>query len=137
MNPDTLFVFVLIAAAAILFASGRVRLDIVALLVLLLLAVWGVLTEREALAGFGSPVVLIVAGLLVVGEMLTRTGVALAIGDWMAQVAGASSPVSSPVVTLVVEPGKYRFLDFVKLGGPLLLVTWIVNMLVTPRVFRF
>lgn len=90
MNADTLFVFVVIAVASILFASGRVRLDIVALLSLLALSMGGVLTEREALSGFGSPVVLIVAGLLVVGEMLTRTGVALAIGDWLARLAGDS-----------------------------------------------
>jgi di/tricarboxylate transporter len=50
----------------------------------------GILTEREALAGFGNPVVLIVAGLLIVGEMLTRTGIAFAIGNWMTRVGGNS-----------------------------------------------
>ena len=42
-------------------ATERLRYDMVALLVLLSLALSGVLTEREVLAGFGSPVVLIVA----------------------------------------------------------------------------
>ena len=37
----------------------------------------GVLTAGEALAGFGDPVVLLVAGLLVVGELLDRTGVGI------------------------------------------------------------
>ncbi len=73
MNADTVFVLVLVAAASILFASGRVRLDIVAILVVIALVLGGVLTEREALAGFGDPVVLLVAGLLIVGEMLTRS----------------------------------------------------------------
>ena len=101
MNPDTLFVFILIGLASLLFASGRIRLDIVALLVVLALTVSGVLTEREALAGFGHPVVLIVAGLLVVGEMLTRTGLAFSIGDWMAKVAG-DSEVRLLVVLMLV-----------------------------------
>jgi di/tricarboxylate transporter len=47
------------------------------------------------------------------------------------------TPMSSPVVTLVVAPGKYRFMDFVKVGLPLLLLTWVVAMVVTPLVFPF
>ncbi|UCG87770.1 MAG: SLC13 family permease [Gemmatimonadota bacterium] len=90
MNSDALYVFVLIAIASALFASGRLRMDVIALLVVLALMLGGILTEREALSGFGNPVVLIVAGLLVVGEMLTRTGIAFAIGNWMARVSGDS-----------------------------------------------
>jgi di/tricarboxylate transporter len=90
MTTDTLFVFILIGVASLLFASGRVRLDIVALLVVLALALSGTLTVREALSGFGDPVVILVAGLLVVGETLTRTGIAHSIGAWIARVAGDS-----------------------------------------------
>ena len=39
----------------------------------------GVLTPREALTGFGDPVVLLVAGLIDLGEALNRTGVSYAI----------------------------------------------------------
>jgi len=62
----------------------------VGLLVVLALMLSGVLTPREALAGFGDPVVILVAGLLVVGEMLSRTGVTYAIGAWLLRVGGAS-----------------------------------------------
>jgi len=81
MSGDTTFVFALIGIAAALMASNRVRFDIVALLVVLALILSEVLTVGEALAGFGSPVVILVAGLLVVGEMLARTGVARAVGN--------------------------------------------------------
>lgn len=172
---------VLIGVAAALMASNRVRFDIIALLVVLALMLSGVLSVGEALAGFGSPVVILVAGLLVVGEMLDRTGVAAAIGDGIlfltaalglflsntasavlvapiaiiaAQALGVSpypfavavliaasaafvTPVSTPVVTLVVEPGRYGFMDFVKVGVPLLLLTWAVTLLVAPLVFPF
>lgn len=90
MAPDTIFVFLLLATASILFASGRARLDVVALGVVLALMLSGVLTEREALAGFGDPVVLLVAGLLVVGESLTRTGVAITLGEWISRFGGSS-----------------------------------------------
>jgi di/tricarboxylate transporter len=90
VNGDTVLVFLIIGVASVLFASGRVRFDVVGLLVVLSLMLSGILTEREALAGFGNPVVLIVAGLLIVGEMLTRTGIAFAIGNWMTRVGGNS-----------------------------------------------
>ncbi len=90
MSGETVFVFSLIAVAAALMASNRVRFDIVALLVVLALMLSGVLSVREALAGFGSPVVILVAGLLVIGEMLDRTGVAAAIGDWILKKGGTS-----------------------------------------------
>ena len=89
MWSDSTFVFLLIAVTAALMASNRVRFDIVALLVVLALMLSGILTVGEALAGFGSPVVMLVACLLVVGEMLDRTGVAVAIGNWILKKGGS------------------------------------------------
>ncbi len=52
--------------------------------------------------------------------------------------AAYSTPVSTLVVTLVVEPGRYRFVDFVKVGVPLLLLlTWLVTLVVVPLIFPF
>ena len=47
------------------------------------------------------------------------------------------SPISSPVGTLVMEPGGYRYADFVKAGVPLLVLTWIVAMAIIPLLFSF
>jgi di/tricarboxylate transporter len=90
MTPETWFVFALIGAAVIAFASDRVRLDLVAIVVLLALLVSGILTTREALAGFGDSVVILIAALFVVGEGLVRTGVAYSVGDWLMRIAGDS-----------------------------------------------
>ena len=90
MSSDAATVFGILGVAGVLFASGRVRLDVTALLVVLALTLSGVLTPREALAGFGDPVVILVAGLLVVGEMLSRTGVAFGMGRWLMRAGGAS-----------------------------------------------
>ncbi len=38
------------------------------------------------------------------------------------------TPVSSPVNMLIMEPGGYRFMDFVKVGIPLLLLTMVVTV---------
>ena len=90
MTGEMQFVFGLILVAAVAMASNRIRFDIVALLVVLALMISGVLTVGESLSGFGSSVVILVAGLLVIGEMLDRTGVARAVGDWIMKKGGTS-----------------------------------------------
>jgi len=90
MLNDSTIVFSIIAVAAVLMASNRMRFDIVALLVVTALMLSGVLTVGEAIAGFGSSVIMVVASLLVIGEMLARTGVATAVGDWILRKGGSN-----------------------------------------------
>lgn len=90
MGWETYFVFALVAIAGIAMASGRVRMDVTAFLVVLALGLSGILSPLEALAGFSDPVVLTIASLLIVGEALARTGVAYEIGSWITHVAGTS-----------------------------------------------
>lgn len=42
------------------------------------------------------------------------------------------TPVSSPVNTLVVAPGNYRFGDFVRIGAPFAVVVLIVSVVLVP-----
>jgi di/tricarboxylate transporter len=60
-----------------------------------------------------------------------------AVAVLIAASAAYSTPVSTPVVTLVVEPGNYSFATFLKLGVPLLLLTCGATMVVAPLVFPF
>ena len=46
-----------------------------------------------------------------------------------------ASPVASPVVTLVMQPGRYTFMDFVKLGAPLMVIAYLITLLITPLLF--
>jgi len=78
------FVYGLILTAIGLFFSGRVRLDLTAAFVILALALSGVVTPSEAIAGFGDPLVMMIAGLFVIGEGLHRTGVAAWVGQRIA-----------------------------------------------------
>jgi di/tricarboxylate transporter len=83
-------VFLILGVAALLFATNRVRPDLVALMTVLALMLTNVLTPQEALAGFGNPVIMLVGCLLVVSTALTRTGVAHIIGNGMTRAAGNS-----------------------------------------------
>jgi di/tricarboxylate transporter len=42
------------------------------------------------------------------------------------------TPVSSPVNTLVLVPGKYRFGDFVRIGVPLTVLVLVLTVLLIP-----
>jgi di/tricarboxylate transporter len=79
----------LLAAAIVMFAINRPRLDAVALIMLVALPLTGVLTMQEALAGFSDPNIVLIAALFVIGEGLVRTGVAQGLGDWLTTKAGA------------------------------------------------
>ena len=66
-----------------LFILGRIRSDVVALSALAVLMVAGVLSPTEALAGFSSSVVIMMAGLFVVGGAIFQTGLARETGKRM------------------------------------------------------
>jgi di/tricarboxylate transporter len=102
MTGEALFVFGLLFVTIVLFVSDRLRLDVVAMMVILALMLSGLLSPREALAGFGAPVVLLLGGLFVVGEGLFRTGIAYAVGNWLMGVAGTNETRLMVLLMLVV-----------------------------------
>lgn len=73
--------FAVLAVTVLLFVWGRIRPDLVALASMLALHLTGVLTDKQVVAGFGNPGVVLIAVLFVVGAGLTRSGVT----GWVAQ----------------------------------------------------
>ena len=92
MNLDLAIVVALLVVAIAMFALGRPRMDVVAVLMIVALPLTGILTVGETLAGFADPNVVLIAALFVVGEGLSRTGVTYRLGDWLARTAGDSAP---------------------------------------------
>nr|WP_228066090.1 SLC13 family permease [Superficieibacter sp. 1612_C1] len=78
------------AVAVILFATGKIRMDAVALLVIVAFILSGTLTTEEAFSGFSDPNVILIAALFIIGDGLVRTGVATSMGAWLIKVAGNS-----------------------------------------------
>lgn len=92
---------VVLAVSAVFFAIGRVRADVVALCALLALVLTNVLTPAEALAGFASPVVVMMAGLFVVGGAVLQTGLAKMMSGRIMALVGQSSGSIYLLVMLV------------------------------------
>lgn len=80
MTASIALVFGILVAALALFISGVMRMDLVALLVLGALAVTGLVTPEQALAGFSSPAVVTVWAMFILSAALTRTGIANRLG---------------------------------------------------------
>jgi di/tricarboxylate transporter len=83
MNPQLALVLALLGGCVAMFVTNRPRMDVVALLAMVVLPLAGIVTVPEALAGFSDPNVILIAALFVVGEGLVRTGVANQIGDFL------------------------------------------------------
>lgn len=72
------------------FIQNKLRMDIVALLVIAFFSLTGILTVNEVFAGLSDPNVVLIALLFIVGEGLVRTGIAYQVSEWLMRVAGAS-----------------------------------------------
>jgi di/tricarboxylate transporter len=114
----------------VLFVTGWLRVDVTAMLVMLslLVPVWpdgrgglqGLLDARQAFSGFGSPAVLMLAGMFVLSASLVQTGAASLLGERLllkasrsvlllqatlfVTVAGLSTLVSNTTTVLVAIP---------------------------------
>lgn len=92
---------VILVLAIVAFVSNRVPLGIVAIGVALALWATGVLTLNEALAGFGDPTVLFIAGLFVVSEALDASGVTAWAGQKVIGRAGTKRATLIIVISLL------------------------------------
>jgi di/tricarboxylate transporter len=88
MTLEIGFAFGILAFAVVLFVSERVRADVVALIVLVLVVVTGLVEPREALIGFSNPAVVTVWAVFILSGGLASTGVAGWIGHHVLRLAG-------------------------------------------------
>lgn len=96
----TLIILVITVA---LFIWSRVRADIVALTALAALLVLGILTPAEALAGFSSPIVIMMIGLFVVGGAIMQTGLAKLTGNKLMALSRGNETITFLLVMLVTS----------------------------------
>ena len=81
---------IILLVSAILFVTGKVRSDLVALCALLALLLCQILNPTEALSGFSNTTVIMMIGLFIVGGGIFQTGLAKMIGSKVMTLAGNS-----------------------------------------------
>lgn len=100
MTPQIAITLGIIAGALILFAIDKLRVDIIALLVLLSVALTGLVDPDEVFLGFANPAVITVWAVYIVSGALFKTGVADLMGRFILRLAGTSEPRLIAVIML-------------------------------------
>jgi di/tricarboxylate transporter len=88
VTNDIALVLAILGIAIVLFATERIRVDLISMMVLLSLILTGLLTVEEAFSGFSNPAVITVWAIYIVSEALFFTGVADYLGQRILQVSG-------------------------------------------------
>lgn len=94
-------------------------------------AVTGLFISNTATAVLMAPVAIASANVMQASPAPFAMTVALAAS------AAFMTPVSSPVNTLVLGPGQYRFADFIRIGVPFTLIVLVTTVLLVPVLFPF
>ena len=80
MTLDMAMVLALAAAAIVLFATERLRVDLIAMLLMGALLLTGLVSPEEGIAGFSNPATVTVAAMFIISSALYRTGAVAALG---------------------------------------------------------
>ena len=100
MTPSIVLTLGIIIVAVVLFATEKLRVDVIAMLVLITLALTGLVTGADVFAGFSNPAVITVWAVYIVAGGLFRTGVADYLGRQITNLAGTSEPRLIAVIML-------------------------------------
>lgn len=87
MSPIAI-TLILLVVAIILFASEKIPVDVVGLLLVMALVLTRVLTVQDAVAGFGNDIIITIGGLFVLVGGLAKTGLVDMLGRRMHRLAG-------------------------------------------------
>ena len=90
MTPQIALTLAIIAGALIVFATEKLRVDVVALLVLLTVGLTGLVGPKEVFAGFSNSAVITVWAVYIVSGGLFKTGVADVLGKFILRLSGES-----------------------------------------------
>jgi len=90
MTFDIALTFAIVIGAIVLFATDKFRVDVIAMVVLLTVALTGLVTPTEAFSGFSNPAVITVWAVYIVSAGMLLTGVADVMGRILLRVAGTS-----------------------------------------------
>ncbi|MBN9690981.1 MAG: anion permease, partial [Verrucomicrobia bacterium] len=115
-----------LAANALMTATGGAGTHVVLASIFLITATLGLFISNTATAVLMAPVALAIANDMKASPYPFAMIVALAAST------AFMTPISSPVNTLVVGPGNYKFGDFVKVGVPFSLVVMVVCVVLVP-----
>jgi di/tricarboxylate transporter len=96
-----LIVSIILGISLVLFISDKLRVDFIAILVMLSLVLTGLINEHQAFSGFSSPAIMTVVCMFVLSEGLRRTGIVRWLAGHLQRIVGRSQGQLSAVLMVV------------------------------------
>jgi di/tricarboxylate transporter len=90
METEIALVLIVLAATIVLFVTERLRVDVIALLIMLTISWLGLVSPLQAFSGFASNAVISIIGVMIIGYGIDRTGVMNRLSRFIISVAGSS-----------------------------------------------
>ena len=131
-----LLVVVLVMALGI----KGITLEMAAITGAIVAVLTGCLTEKQAYASIDWVTIFLFAGMMPVSSAMSKTGagkVAVLMAIAVAASCAFATPVGTPPNTLVLGPGKFTFMDYVKCGTGLVLVCFVISLILIPMFWPF
>jgi di/tricarboxylate transporter len=100
MDPITITLLLLVVAVA-LFATEKIPVDIVGILLVVGLVMSGVLTIKQGVAGFGDDIIITIGGLFVLTGGLIKTGIVDLIGRRLYRIAGNNELLLTTLIMFI------------------------------------
>ena len=100
MTLEIGLVLAILAGSLALFVSEKVRMDVIALIVMGTLVVTGLVAPEDAVAGFANGAVIAVWAMFILSDGLTRTGIANVIGRIVLRYSGTNQGTMTVVIML-------------------------------------
>lgn len=88
METEVIIVLSIMALTIFLLVTELVRIDVTAIITMLLLSWTGILTSSEALSGFSSNAVIAMIAVMILGEGVARTGMMSRFSKWLLKRVG-------------------------------------------------
>jgi di/tricarboxylate transporter len=109
MTPAIATVLALLLVAVVLFATERIPVDIVTVLIVIGLVLTGTLTAAEGFAGFGNDIIITIGGLFILTGGLVKTGVVDVIGRRLHHITGGDEFRLSALIMFVAAAASSVF----------------------------
>jgi len=102
LTGDMVMVLLVLSATIGLFVSELVRVDVAAILVMVVLGVLGLVPTSDLFNGFASNAVISIIAVMILGAGLDRTGVMTVVSAWILKIGGNSVKRIVPLVSATV-----------------------------------
>ncbi len=90
LTSEMLIVLAILAGAVTLFVTEAVRIDVAAILIMVVVGLTGLIPTADVFAGFSSNAVISIIAVMILGSALDRVGAMQVVAAWLLKVGGST-----------------------------------------------